>query len=69
MNDSKTWKVEVADRARPWYDRSTLESAVESARERIEEWSYEDDPHGYCHTRPMLVKLVEAAAGDQAGES
>jgi hypothetical protein len=60
-NDSKIeWSVEIAPAARPWYDRETVASAVEQAKETIEEWSYEEDPHGYCHERPMLVRLVEA---------
>jgi hypothetical protein len=58
MGERKGFAIDP--RAQVYYDRLTTEHAVEYAREHIEEWSYEDDPHGYCHTRPMLVKLVEA---------
>jgi hypothetical protein len=54
-------EFEIDPRARTYYDRTTLESAIQSTKERIEEWSYEEDPHGYCHVRPELIKLVEAA--------
>lgn len=40
--------------------RKTTAQAVEIARERIEEWDYEEDPHGYCHERSVLIALVEA---------
>lgn len=63
MNDSKTWQVEVAPPAQRWYDRMTLEIAVADVKTMVEEWSYEEDAHNYCHVRPMLVKLVEAATG------
>lgn len=36
-----------------------LVDAVIATRERIEEWDYKTDPHGYCHDRPDLVALVE----------
>lgn len=32
--------------------------AVEIALERIEEWEYTADPHGWCHERPVLIALV-----------
>lgn len=52
---------EVDPRAASYYDRLTVERAIEYAEEHIAEWDYEQDPHGYCHTRPMLVRLVEGA--------
>lgn len=54
-------EFEIVPAARVYYDRLTPERAVEYAIEHIEEWSYEDDAHGYCHTRPMLIRLVEIA--------
>jgi hypothetical protein len=33
--------------------------AIEVAKELVEEWSYEDDPHGYCHLRPVLIALIK----------
>lgn len=36
-----------------------IEQALTTARERCEEWSYEEDPHGYCHDRPELVALIK----------
>lgn len=45
----------------PYYERITLADAIQIAREQIEEWDYESDPSGYCHDRPVLVRLVEAA--------
>ena len=38
-----------------------LASAIEIALERIEEWDYFTDPHGWCHERPVLITLVAAA--------
>ena len=52
--------VEIVPATRTYYDRLSLGDAVQIARERIEEWDYEQDPHGYCHERPVLVRLVEA---------
>lgn len=34
--------------------------AVEVALEMVEEWNYRDDPHGWCHTRPVLLGLLDA---------
>jgi hypothetical protein len=52
--------VEVVPIAQPYYDRMTVEKAVAIARDFIEEWDYEDDAHGYCHTRPVFVSLIAA---------
>lgn len=46
-----------------YYTRKTLKSAVAQAKEMIEEWDYVYAPHGYCHERPMLIRLVEAIEG------
>lgn len=35
-----------------------IEQALITARERVEEWDYETDPHGYCHDRPEMVALI-----------
>jgi hypothetical protein len=67
-NDSKTdyplrdtGVVVIEPAARPWYDRLTLSTAIIMACETIDEWSYEQDAHGYCHDRSVLLRLVEAA--------
>lgn len=52
---------DVRPEASDYYERTTLDFAIKVAKERIEEWSYDDDPHGYCHERPVLVALVRAA--------
>lgn len=44
---------------RDFYDVN-LAFAIEVTRERIEEWDYEDDAHGYCHDRPVLIALLHA---------
>jgi len=44
--------------AEPWYARLSREDAIEMAREKIDEWSYEDDAHGYCHDRQVLMRLL-----------
>lgn len=60
---------EIHPAARSYYDRQTLASAIEDARTWIEEWSYESDPHGYCHFRPILIRLVEAAEAHPGEET
>lgn len=52
--------IDVHPNAQDYYDRMTLESAVAIAKEVIAEWSYDEDPHGYCHRRAVLARLVEA---------
>jgi len=44
-----------------YYDRMTLQAALADTITMIQEWNYSQDPHGYCHFRPMLIRLVEAA--------
>jgi hypothetical protein len=68
MNDSKTdyplrdtGEAVIVPAAQPWYDQLTLESAIVQASEMIDEWDYEQDAHGYCHDRSVLLRLVEAA--------
>lgn len=56
--------TEIHPAAQPYYDRLTLSDAVEIAREVIDEWSYEQDAHGYCHRRAVLLRLVEAVERD-----
>lgn len=55
------FEPEIVPAAQPFYDRETTEDAVQAAKEIIEEWDYAKDPHGYCHFRSMLVRLVQAA--------
>lgn len=55
-----TYTPEIVPATARYYERETLEGAVQTAKEMIEEWDYAADPHGYCHTRPMLVRLVQA---------
>lgn len=56
-----TRMIEIAPAAQFYYDRMTLANAIEIAKEMIDEWSYDEDRLGYCHDRPVLVRLVEAA--------
>jgi hypothetical protein len=58
-------RYDVAEPARPWYDRAKLADAIADGRTKVEEWSYEQDPHYYCHERPDLALLVEAADAAQ----
>lgn len=53
-------EFEIDPRAAEYYQRPTytLDSELQIARERIDEWSYEEDPHGYCHDRSGWVALV-----------
>lgn len=55
----KTIRGGVDPRALSYYAEVSLDTALAIARERIEEWSYDDDPHGYCHERPVLMRLVQ----------
>ena len=57
----KVERFTIAPGTERYYERMTLEDALADTITTIEEWSYADDPHGYCHFRPMLIRLVEAA--------
>lgn len=48
--------------AQDYYDLTDLTLAIQAAKEMCAEWSYEDDPHGYCHVRSILLRLIEAAS-------
>ncbi len=65
-----TYQPEIIPAAQGYYDRETVEDAVATAKEMVEEWDYAADPHGYCHVRPVLVRLVQAveAAGSHGGD-
>ncbi len=39
-------------------------TAIEIALEMIEEWNYQENPHGWCHDRTVLIALVEQTLGD-----
>ena len=56
-------EFDVHPAAKGYYERTTLDLAIQATRERIEEWSYEADPHGYCHERALLVALLSALEG------
>ena len=53
-------EFEIRPEAQMYYERATLASALQSAKERIAEWDYDKDAHGYCHERPDWLRLVEA---------
>lgn len=63
--DTKGQDIEIAEAARPYYSLP-LADAMQIARENIDEWSYEEDPHGYCHDRSVLVALYQAVAAHNA---
>lgn len=49
-----------------------LEGALLITLDRLEEQDYAADPHGWCHERPVLLALVDAALAadpqpDEAG--
>jgi hypothetical protein len=39
-------------------DPARVDGAIVDAITRIEEWSYEQDAHGYCHDRTNWIALV-----------
>lgn len=43
-----------------YYDTMSLSEALQIAKETAEEITYEDNAHEYCHTRPWILKLIEA---------
>lgn len=55
-------KWEQDPRAGRYNEPITTEFAVTVATEMIQEWSWDEDAHGYCHTRPILIALVDAVA-------
>lgn len=61
-----TPSFEIAPGTEQYYKRMTLDAALADTITMIEEWSYYEDAHGYCHIRPMLIGLVEAIAPLQA---
>lgn len=52
---------EIQPPAQPYYDRTDLRLAIAATREQVDEWSYDDDAHGYCHFRSLYAELVKAA--------
>ena len=58
---SETFEPTIAPPAKPYYDRLTDESAIQTAKEWVDEWSYEDDAHGYCHNRSVIARLIKLA--------
>ncbi len=50
------WKMDP--RAGRYNEPLDLDFAVMVAKERIEEWSWAEDPHGYCHERTVLIALL-----------
>ncbi len=55
------YSYDVAVPALGYYATMSMADAIQIADEQIEEWDYADDPAGYCHHRPVLLKLVQAA--------
>lgn len=52
-----------------------VDAALAAARERVEEWSRDDDPHGWWHERPHwialyneVLRLRQFATPDWSGE-
>lgn len=43
-----------------YYESMTIDEAVQIAAEKVGEWDYDRDPHGYCHERPVLMALLDA---------
>lgn len=65
MTWEEFYRQQTNPNAEPWYGRLSRESAIIMAREQVEEWSYEDDAHGYCHNRSVLMRLLfELTQGD-----
>jgi hypothetical protein len=55
------WDV-VVPAAQVYYDRAEdLDFAIVVAKEKCAEWDYVEDPHGYCHERSVLQRLIRAA--------
>lgn len=50
-------QFEVVPACRDHYNHD-IEFYLQVARERVEEWSWNDDKHGYCHERSVLAGLV-----------
>jgi hypothetical protein len=50
----------TAEEAERLYPPPSVADARQIAREMVEEWEYEQDPHGYCHVRPMLISFLRA---------
>lgn len=46
--------------AESYYERLTVDSAVTILKEMCAEWSYAEDPHGYCHERAPIQTVLRA---------
>lgn len=58
---ANTWP-EFDPRTAKYYERyADLDLAIQSTKEQVDEWDYDDDPHGYCHFRSSYATLVRAA--------
>jgi hypothetical protein len=53
-----TRAVDINPKTEGYYNRQTVEAAVSDAWTQIEEWDYDKDAHGYCHFRPILLRLL-----------
>lgn len=63
-----TTKIEINPRAQRWYDYEP-EFYIQSAREWVEDWEYEEDAHGYCHHRSIVVGLLREIERLQEAQS
>jgi hypothetical protein len=50
-------------------DPERVRRAIEDAVERVEEWSYEHDAHGYCHDRTEVERLRGLLAEKETSET
>lgn len=53
---SEGWP-DIAPGTEGYYEQSAGHYMV-CAEEKIDEWDYQADKHGYCHDRPILVGLL-----------
>ncbi len=60
MSWEEYYPTRVTHGTERYYERTTLELALGVARDWIDEWDYNQDAHGYCHERSIIMRLLYA---------
>jgi len=59
------WTPEIDGRVGCYANGLTAGDAIADVRTWVDEWSYDEDPHGYCHQRSLLIALLAELAEER----